>query len=90
MIYVKDVESIVKNLMGNNKGEFSKNNILNNLKEYCGYRRKGRSKVLIFNEDEVWKNYFMKNEKLKTIIEKRKITSIQELMLYIEDEDFEY
>lgn len=90
MIYVKDVESIVKNLIGNNRGEFSKENILNSLKSSCMYKQKGRSKALIFDENEVWNNYFMKNTKLKTLIGKRKITDIQELMIYIENEDVRY
>jgi len=90
MIYVEDVESIVKNLIGNNRGEFSNNSILNSLKNSCMYKQKGRSKVLIFDENEVWDNYFMKDTKLKTLIEKRKITDIQELMLYIENEDVMY
>lgn len=90
MIYVKDIESIVENLIGNNRGEFSKGNILSNLKDHCIYKQKGRSNIFIFDENEVWNNYFMRNEKLKTIIEKRKIKSIQELMLYVEDEDIGY
>mgnify|MGYP001398935395 CR=1 FL=1 len=90
MIYVEDVESIVKNLIGNNRGEFSKNRILNSLKNSCMYKQKGRSKVFIFDENEVWNNYFMKDTKLKILIEKRKITDIQELMLYIENEDIMY
>lgn len=85
MIYIKDVESIVENLIGNNKGEFSEDNILNDLKNNCTYKQKGRSKVLLFDEDEVWRNYFMRVEKLKLLLEKRKIKSIQELMLYAED-----
>jgi hypothetical protein len=85
MIYVKDVESIVKNLIGNNLGEFSENNIMNDLKNDCIYKQKARSKILLFDENEVWNNYFMRNGKLKTMIEKRKIISVQELMLYIED-----
>lgn len=88
MIYVRDVESIVKNLIGHNREEYSKSNILNKLKNSCTYKQKGRS--FIFNEDEVWSKYFMKNERLRIIIEKRKITSVQELMLYIEDDDFDY
>lgn len=85
MIYLEDVESIVKNLIGNNKGEFSRNNILDNLKRECSYRQKGRSSVLIFDANEVWNNYFMKSKKLRNIIEKRKIVSIEELMQYSEN-----
>ena len=85
MVYLEDVESIVKNLTGSNKGEFSRDNILDTLKNECTYRQKGRSNVLIFNLNEVWNNYFMKNKKLRNIIEKRKIISIEELMQYSEN-----
>ncbi|MBI6872362.1 hypothetical protein [Clostridium aciditolerans] len=88
MIYVKDVESIVKNLVGHNREEYSRVSILNKLKNSCTYKQKGRS--LIFNENEVWNKYFMENERLRILIEKRKITSVEELMLYIEDDDFDY
>jgi hypothetical protein len=88
MIYLEDVESIVKNLVGNNKGEFSRDKILDNLKNECTYKQKGRSNVLIFNLNEVWDNYFMKNKKLRTIIEKRKIISIEELMQFSENIDY--
>lgn len=88
MIYVKDVESIVKNLVGHNREEYSRVNILNKLKNSCTYKQKGRS--LIFNENEVWNKYFMENERLRILIEKRRITSVEELMLYIEDDDFDY
>lgn len=88
MIYVKDVESIVKNLVGHNREEYSRVSILNKLKSSCTYKQKGRS--LIFNENEVWNKYFMENERLRILIEKRKITSVEELMLYIEDDDFSY
>ena len=85
MVYLEDVESIVKNLTGSNKGEFSRDKILDTLKNECTYRQKGRSNVLIFNLNEVWNNYFMKNKKLRNIIEKRKIISIEELMQYSEN-----
>lgn len=85
MIYLEDVESIVKNLIGNNKGEFSRGNILDNLKRECSYRQKGRSSILIFDANEVWNNYFMKSKRLRNIIEKRKIISIEELMQYSEN-----
>lgn len=88
MIYVKDVESIVKNLVGHNREEYSRISILNKLKNSCNYKQKGRS--FIFNENEVWNKYFMENERLRILIEKRKITSVEELMLYIEDDDFDY
>jgi hypothetical protein len=88
MIYVKDVESIVKNLVGHNREEYSRVSILNKLKNSCTYKQKGRS--LIFNENEVWNKYFMENERLRILIEKRKIASVEELMLYIEDDDFDY
>ncbi len=88
MIYVKDVESIVKNLVGHNREEYSRVSILSKLKNSCTYKQKGRS--LIFNENEVWNKYFMENERLRILIEKRKITSVEELMLYIEDDDFDY
>lgn len=88
MIYLEDVESIVKNLIGSNKGEFSRDNILDTLKNECTYKQKGRSTVLIFNLNEVWDNYFMKNKKLRTMIEKRKIVSIEELMQYSENTEY--
>lgn len=88
MIYLEDVESIVKNLIGNNKGEFSRDKILDTLKNECTYKQKGRSNVLIFNLNETWDNYFMKNKKLRTIIEKRKILSIEELMQYSENTEY--
>lgn len=88
MIYLEDVESIVKNLIGSNKGEFSRDNILDTLKNECTYNQKGRSTVLIFNLNEVWDNYFMKNKKLRTMIEKRKIVSIEELMQYSENTEY--
>ncbi|KZL91861.1 hypothetical protein [Clostridium magnum] len=88
MIYLEDVESIVKNLIGNNKGEFSRDKILDTLKNECTYKPKGRSSVLIFNLNEVWDNYFMKNKKLRTIIKKRKIVSIEELMQYSENTEY--
>ena len=88
MIYLEDVESIVKNLIGNNKGEFSRDKILDTLKNECTYKQKGRSNVLIFNLNEIWANYFMENKKLRTIIEKRKILSIEELMQYSENTEY--
>jgi hypothetical protein len=87
MLYTTDVEGMVRYLIGNNTGDYSRDNILSNLKTKCKLVSKSeKSGAYRYNSEEVWQEYFMKNQKLKDIIEKRNIKDIYELIQYAEND----
>jgi hypothetical protein len=92
-IKIKEVQKVVKYLIGHNKGSYSCNNIRLNLKSNCNFRiieSAGKCSYFAFLREDVWNNYFMKDELLKTILINNRIGSLDELLQFDYNDGFKY
>jgi hypothetical protein len=77
-----EVFNRVKYLIGKEEGEYTYGNVRKILKNKCKIYKRVKSDYYYFYAEEVWTNYFMNDEKLKKILNHRKILSIYELLQY--------